>query len=170
MSHSTKTSVPSINFCDICDLEFETKKELYKHQSYDPKHKELLEKMFASDLRSSSTKLFDKFTDSDDGLLYVRPGTETGTKTDTKTETEPESEVPSENLGCWVCGNKFKNQIGLQTHMNKHWRENVSLDENYNIKSSFNQRQLYITKSNNSLIKDINEPVDYILDEYFQYN
>ena len=122
--------------------------------------------MFASDLRSSSTKLFDKFTDSDDGLLYVRPGTETGTKTDTKTETKPESEVPSENLGCWVCGNKFKNQIGLQTHMNKHWRENVSLDENYNIKSSFNQRQLYITKSNNSLIKDINEPVDYILDEF----
>ena len=50
--------------------------------------------------------------------------------------------------------------------MNKHWRENVSLDENYNIKSSFNQRQLYITKSNNSLIKDINEPVDYILDEF----
>ena len=133
MSHSTKTSVPSINFCDICDLEFETKKELYKHQSYDPKHKELLEKRVASDLRSSSTKLFDKFTDSDDGLLYVRPGTETGTKTDTKTETEPESEVPSakpfhgsEKLvprwqsmtegpsekplhGCWVCGNKFKN-------------------------------------------------------------
>ena len=26
---------------------------------------------------------------------------------------------------CWVCGDKFKNQIGLQTHMNKHMRESV---------------------------------------------
>ena len=50
--------------------------------------------------------------------------------------------------------------------MNKHWRENVVLNDNYNIKSRFNQRQLYITKSNNSFIKDINEPVDYILDEF----
>ena len=50
--------------------------------------------------------------------------------------------------------------------MNKHWRENVVLNDNYNIKSSFNQRQLYITKSNGSFIKDINEPVDYILDEF----
>ena len=64
--------------------------------------------------------------------------------------------------------------------MNKHWRENVVLNDprsnfanqgtcfadNYNIKSSFNQRQLYITKSNSSFIKDINEPADYILDEF----
>ena len=50
--------------------------------------------------------------------------------------------------------------------MNKHWRENVVLNDNYNIKSSFNQRQLYITKPNGSFIKDINEPVDYMLDEF----
>ena len=57
--------------------------------------------------------------------------------------------------------------------MNKHWRENVVLKDlrssfanNYNIKSSFNQRQLFITKSNGSFIKDINEPVDYILDKF----
>ena len=85
------------------------------------------------------------------------------TEIETKTKFEP----------CWVCGDKFKNYIGLQTHMNKHWRENVVLNDlrcsfadNYNIKSSFNQKQLYITKSNGSFIKDINEPVDYILDEF----
>ena len=49
------------------------------------------------------------------------------------------------------------------------------LNDNYNTKSSFNQRQLYITKSNDSFIKDINEPVDYILDEFkpfksYKYN
>ena len=53
--------------------------------------------------------------------------------------------------------------------MNKHGRENVVLNDNYNIKSSFNQRQLYICKSNGSFIKDINEPVDYILDEFKQF-
>ena len=78
---------------------------------------------------------------------------------------------------CWVCGDKFKNQIGLQTHMNKHTGESViSTDpsfanqgncfaDNYTIKSSFNQRQLYITKPG-SYINDINEPIDYILDRF----
>ena len=61
--------------------------------------------------------------------------------------------------------------------MKKHWRENFVLNDlrssfanqgtcfadNYNIKSSFNQRLLYIIKSNGSFIKDIIEPVDYIL-------
>ena len=120
MSQSTNTSV--INFCDVCNLSFESKKGLYRHQSYDLKHKELLEK----------------------------------TETETETKTEP----------CWFCGDMFKNQIGLQTHMNKHWRENVVLNDKYNNKSSLYQRQLYITKSNGSFIMDIIEPVDYILDEF----
>ena len=41
MSRSTNSIVRSVNFCEVCDLVFETKKELYKHQSYDTKHKEL---------------------------------------------------------------------------------------------------------------------------------
>ena len=46
MSHSTNSNV---NFCVVCDLSFETKKVLHRHQSYDSKHKELLEKMFGSE-------------------------------------------------------------------------------------------------------------------------
>ena len=58
--------------------------------------------------------------------------------------------------------------------MNKHWRENIAKDNTYKIKSSFNQRQLHITKSDKSFIKDINEPIDYILDgfkpfKYYKY-
>ena len=50
--------------------------------------------------------------------------------------------------------------------MNKIWRKNVAQDNNFNIKSSFSQKYLYITKSDDSFIKDIIEPIDYILDEF----
>ena len=46
MFHSTNSNV---NFCDVCDLSFETKKDLYKLHLYDSKQKELLEKTFGSD-------------------------------------------------------------------------------------------------------------------------
>ena len=39
MSHSTNSKVSSVNFCDVCNLSFETKKGLYKHQSYDCKQR-----------------------------------------------------------------------------------------------------------------------------------
>ena len=66
-----------------------------------------------------------------DDLIVVRSKTESKTqneskaKTETKTENKPvpkaEAKTKTEPIiVCWVCGNKFKNQIGLQTHMNKH--------------------------------------------------
>ena len=55
MSQSTNTSV--INFCDVCKLSFESKKGLYRHQSYDLKHKELMEKMFESNEEEILEKL-----------------------------------------------------------------------------------------------------------------
>ena len=58
-------------------------------------------------------------------LLKTKTKTKDIIKTETETKTEP----------CWVCGDKFLNQIGLQSHMNKHWRENVVLNDIYNIKS-----------------------------------
>ena len=56
MSHSTNSNVTSVNFCDVCNLSFETKKGLYRHQSYDPKHKKLLEKVFDSNLDEDITE------------------------------------------------------------------------------------------------------------------
>ena len=184
MSRSTNSIVRSVNFCEFCDLVFETKKELYKHQLYDPKHKELLEKRFESDDDDQGTNSVCGLpTCFADDLIYVRSKTKSKTeneskaKTETKTETKPEPKTEAKTetntktetksiVVCWVCGNKFKDQIGLQTHMNKQWRENVVLNDNYNFKSSINQKQLYITKSNDSFIKDFNEKVDYIIDKF----
>ena len=177
MSQSTNTSV--INFCDVCNLSFESKKGLYRQQSYDLKHKELLEKMFESE--EILERVYN--SDEDDYIIKTRAKAETKTKTDIfktkdiiKTETETGIDI-AKTEPCWVCGDKFKNQIGLQTHMNKHMRESViSTDpsfanqgtcfaDNYTIKSNFNQRQLYITKPG-SYINDINEPKDYLLDGF----
>ena len=136
------------------------KKGLYRHQSYNLKHKELLEKVFESEEEEILERVYN--SDEDDYIIKTKDIFKTKhiIKTETETKTEP----------YWVCGDKFENQIGLQTHMNKHMRESVistnpSPADNYTIKSSFNQRQLYITKPG-SYINDINEPTDYILDGF----
>ena len=112
MSHSTNSIVSSVNFCDVCNLSFETKKGLYRHQSYDFKYKELLEKMI--DLRSSfadsdedgaktespaktessakteaSAKTIERMYDSDGDFIYAKPFTETETETKDINKTKP---------------------------------------------------------------------------------
>ena len=62
MSQLTNTSV--INFCDVCNLSFESRKGLYRHQSYDLKHKELLEKMFESEEEEILERVYN--SDEDD--------------------------------------------------------------------------------------------------------
>ena len=68
MSQSTNTSV--INFCGVCNLSFETKKGLYRHQSYDLKHKELLEKIFESKEEEISETVYN--LDEDDYIIKTK--------------------------------------------------------------------------------------------------
>ena len=147
-----------------------------------------MEKIFDSEEEEILERVYN--SDEDDYIIKTRAKAETKTKTVNiktkdiiKTETETGIDI-AKTEPCWICGDKFKNQIGLQTHMNKHMRESViSTDprngytnpsfanqgtcfaDNYTIKSSFNQRQLYITKPG-SYINDINEPIDNILDGF----
>ena len=65
MSQSTNTRV--IIFCDVCNLSFESEKGLYRHQSYDLKHKELLEKMFEFDEEEILEKVYN--SDEDDYII-----------------------------------------------------------------------------------------------------
>ena len=68
MSQSNNTSV--INFCDVCNLSFESKNCLYRHQSYDLKHKELLEKMFESEEEEISQRVYN--SDEDDYIIKTK--------------------------------------------------------------------------------------------------
>ena len=72
MSQSTNTSV--INFCDVCNLSFESKKGLYRHQSYDLKHKELFEKMFESEEEEIWERVYN--SDEDDYFIKAEAKTE----------------------------------------------------------------------------------------------
>ena len=89
MSQSTNNT--AINFCDVCTLSFESKKGLYRHQSYYLKHKELLEKMFESEEEQISERVYN--SDEDDYVIKTRAKAETKAKTyiiKTKTKTKTE--------------------------------------------------------------------------------
>ena len=68
MSQSTNTTV--INICDVGNLSFESKKSLYRHQTYDLKHKELLEKMFESEEEEILEKVYN--SDEDDYIIKTK--------------------------------------------------------------------------------------------------
>ena len=78
MSQSTSTSV--INFCDVSNYSFESKKGLYRHQSYDLKHKELLEELFESEEEEILESVNN--SDEDDYIIKTRAKAEAKTKTD----------------------------------------------------------------------------------------
>ena len=98
MSHSTKSNA---NYCDVCHLSFETKKCLYRHQSYDSKHKELLEKMIGShdevpiDVKPKAEKVIpedmERVYDSEEEYYFLGPKPQTESKPRTETESKSES-------------------------------------------------------------------------------
>ena len=164
MSHSTNRNVPSVNFCDACDLSFESKKGLYRHQSYDPKHKELLEKIFDSDLDG----------DEDDYVLSPKTKPKDNTKdiNKTKTETKDKRETkPEDNIysrikcECKECNQEFRNKIALTTHSYSHNRKYLENTDDVGINSSQNMREFYITDKGGNYIEDIDEATNYSLEE-----
>ena len=109
MSQSNNTSVT--NFCDVCNLSFESKKGLYRHQSYDLKHKELLEKMFESEEEEILERVYN--SDEDDYINKTKAKTEskTKTKTESETETETENSIYSKiRFICKECHEEFRSK------------------------------------------------------------
>ena len=164
MSHSTNSNVPSVNFCDVCDLSFESKKGLYRHQSYDPKHKELLEKMFDSDLDGDEADyvLSPKTKPKDDTKDIIKTKTETKDKTETKPEDNIYTRIKYE---CKECNQEFRNKIALTTHSYSQNRKYLENTEDFDINSSQNMRKFYITDKGGNYIEDINEATNYSLEE-----
>ena len=106
MSHSTNSNV---NFCDA--LSFETKKGLYRHQSNDSKHKELLEKMFGSDdeapidIKPKAERVvpenMEKVYDSEEKYNFLRPKPQTESVPKTMSKPQTES-IPKDNTKYFI--------------------------------------------------------------------
>ena len=112
-----------------------TKKGLYRHQSDDTKHKELLEKMFDSDLdeaiteaptkTEASTKTIEKLYDSVGDFIHVKHSTRPETKDIIDTKTKGSSTLvhqPDDNIytrikfECKECHEEFRSKVALTTH------------------------------------------------------
>ena len=143
MSQSTNTSV--IFFCDVCNLSFETEKGLYRHQSNDLKHKELLEKMFESEEEKISERVYN--SDEDDYIIKAKA------KTDNNIYSKIRSAKPLGNQGqspfhgyeCKECHEELRNKLALTTHSYSHNRKYLENTEDFDINSSQNMREFYIT-------------------------
>ena len=135
MSQSTNTNV--INFCDVCNLSFESKKGLNRHQSYDLKHKELLEKMFESE---EEEEIWERVYNPDEDDYIIK--TRAKTKTETKSETETENNIYSKiRFICKECHEEFRSEVALTTHSYTHNRMYLENTEDFDINSSQNMRE-----------------------------
>ena len=158
MSQSTNTSV--INFCDVCNLSFESKKDLYRHQSNYLKHKELLEKMFESEEDEILEKVYNSV--EDDYFIKTKDNIETKTKVVPQPENNIYSKIKYE---CKECHEEFRNKIALTTHSYSHNCKYLENTEDFDINSSQNMREFYITDKGGNYIEDIDEATNYSLEE-----
>ena len=133
MSQSNNTSV--INFCDVCNLSFETKKGLCRHQSNDLKHKELMEQKFEYEEEETLEKVYN--SDEDDYIIKTKPAT----KPKTKTEDSIYSKIKYE---CKECHEEFRRKVAPITHSYSHNRMYLENTEDFDINSSQNMREFYI--------------------------
>ena len=191
------SKVENVNFCYICDLAFETRKQFVKHKISDEHlnrarkeyedevEDEILERLYnpdeddyifkPKDLRSSFANITKDI---------IKPKTETKAKTETDSETsvnlqnnsvEPLrscSKTHGDNniytrikYECKECHEEFRNKIALTTHSYSHNRKYLENTEYFDINSSQNMREFYITDKAGTYIEDIDEAINNCLEE-----
>ena len=178
---------------NVCEMSFETKNGLYRHQSYDSKHTELLEKVFGS-----GDEPMERVYDSEEEFYYLRPKpkieikpqteripkieskpqTESKLKDDTKAIIKPETNPPTKlkpktedsiysriKYECKECLREFKNKIALTTHSYSYNCRYLENTKYFDINSSQNMKEFYITDKAGNYIEDIDEAANYSLEE-----
>ena len=134
------------------------------HQSYDLNHKELLEKMFESEEKEISERVYNP--DEDDYIIKTRAKTKAKTKSEAETETENENNVYSKIRFIFKeCHEEFISKVALTTHSYSHNRMYLENTEDFDINSSQNMREFDITDKSVNYIEDIGEATNYSLEE-----
>ena len=110
-------------------------------------HKELLEKMFESEEEEISERVYNSH--EDDYIIKTRNIIKTETKVITKPKAEDRiySKIKYE---CKECHEEFRNKIALTTHSHSH--NHLENTEDFDINSSQNMREFYITEKGGNYI------------------
>ena len=100
----------------------------------------------------ASTKTIEKMYDSDGDFIYVKTSTKTETKDFIKTKTKPGDNIYTIiKFECTEC-EEFKSKVALTTHSYSHNRMYLENTENFDINSSQNIRDFYITDKGGNYI------------------
>ena len=86
-----------------------------------------------------------------------------------ETKTKPKAEdgniYSKIRYECKECHEEFRNKIALTTHSYSHNRKYLENTEDFDINSSQNMKEFYITDKGGNYIKDIDEATNYSLEE-----
>ena len=119
-------------------------------------------------------------SDEDDYILKPKDNTKdinkTKSETETKGKTKPKTEDGPEAMlrhtiytrikyECKECHEEFRNKIALTTHSYSHNRKYLENTEYFDINSSQNMEEFYITDKAGNYIEDIDEAINNSLEE-----
>ena len=120
----------------------------------------------ASTKIEASTKTIGKRYDSDGDFIYVNPSTKTDTKDIVKTKTKLDDNIYTRiEFECKECHEEFRSKVAVPTHSPSHNRMYLENKEDFDINSSQNMREFYITDKGGNYIEDIDEATNYSLEE-----
>ena len=117
---------------------------------------ELLEKMFESAEEEISERVYN--LEEDDYIIETKPAT----KPKTKTEEDIYTRIKYE---CKECHEEFRSKVALTTHSYSHNRMYLENTEDFDINSSQNMREFYITDKGGNYFEDIDEATNYSLEQ-----
>ena len=179
------SKVENVNFDYICDLPFQTGKQFIKHNLIDG-HLNIARKEYEGEVEDETSE---RVYNSDEDDYVLKPKTiakdntkkiiksKRGTKAKTKTEDGPEAirEPASPMLRhtiytrikyeCKECHEDFRNKIAVTTNTYSHNRKYLENTEYFDINSSQNMKEFYITDKAGNYTKDIDEATNNSLEE-----
>ena len=162
------------------DLTFETRplKQFVKYNLSD-EHLNRARKEYEDEVEDETReKVYN--SDKDDYVLRPKDNTKditkTKTETETKAETKPKTEDGTEAMlrhtiytrikyVCKECHEEIRNKIALTTHSYSNNRKYLENTEYFDINSSQNMREFYITDKAGNYIEDIDEAINNSLEE-----
>ena len=106
-------------------------------------------------ITEASTKTIEKMYDSDGDFIYVKASIKTETKDIIKTKTKPDDNIYTRiKFEYKECHEEFGSKVALTTHSYSYNRLYLEKTEVFDINSSENMIEFYITDKGGSYIED----------------